>query len=181
MWTDTMTHLYRVDTKLAAALGSLFAGRSLVEFGAGSGCYAEALRRHGVDVQAFDGMPGLEQQTDGLVKTADLTQTQELGAADWVMCLEVGEHVPQRYEATLLDNLHRHNRRGIVLSWAKPDQPGQGHVTMRTHEQVAQNLSARYPGVYREDFKEQKRLADATTLHWLKGNVRVFRRRLHSQ
>ena len=50
-----------------------------------------------------------------------------LPVADWVMSLEVGEHVPNVHEATLLRNLHAHNKCGIVLSWAATFN-GNGHV-----------------------------------------------------
>ena len=41
----------------------------------------------------------------------------QLGAADWVLCLEVAEHIPRAFEERLLANLDSHNRRGIVMSW----------------------------------------------------------------
>ena len=37
--------------------------------------------------------------------------------SDWVLSLEVGEHVPSRYEDMYLRNLHAHNCKGIILSW----------------------------------------------------------------
>jgi uncharacterized protein (DUF2249 family) len=40
----------------------------------------------------------------------------------------VGEHVPNQQEMTFVRNLHAHNRRGIILSWATLNQGGSGHV-----------------------------------------------------
>ena len=41
-----------------------------------------------------------------------------------VMSLEVGEHIPADYEAIFLDNLARHAKEGVLLSWARPNQGG---------------------------------------------------------
>ena len=51
----------------------------------------------------------------------DLTLPQYgLPLYDWVMSLEVAEHIPQDYEAIFIDNIVRHAREGVVLSWAVP-------------------------------------------------------------
>ncbi|CAE8593794.1 unnamed protein product, partial [Polarella glacialis] len=46
---------------------------------------------------------------------------------DWVLCLEVGEHVPKQYADALLSNLKRHARHGLIMSWSE-DWEGIGHV-----------------------------------------------------
>ena len=72
-----------LDQGLAAELSTLFAGKSVVELGAGTGCYASTLRRHmshhrrqadpSADarsaaesvtglVRAFDGNPGVVRE-----------------------------------------------------------------------------------------------------------------------
>src|SRR5579872_4362992 len=38
--------------------------------------------------------------------------------------------------AIYIDNLHRHNRRGIILSWAVPGQGGHGHCNELENERV---------------------------------------------
>ena len=53
--------------------------------------------------------------------------------ADWVLSLEVGEHVPPAHEMMYLRNLHAHACQGLVLSWAYLGKYGVGHVnTPRT-------------------------------------------------
>ncbi len=48
--------------------------------------------------------------------------------------MQVLEHVPEQFEAIVLDNLVRSAREGIVLSWAVPGQPGHHHVNLQTSE-----------------------------------------------
>jgi len=64
-----------LDLGLVASLRTLFGNASVVEFGAGTGCYADALIRSGVQVAAFDGAPGISDVTEGLVRHADLLAT----------------------------------------------------------------------------------------------------------
>ena len=78
---------------------------------------------------AYDGAPFIENETSGKVKFLDLTIPQYgLPIYDWVICLEVAEHIPKEYEDTFLSNLERHAKTGIILSWAVPGQPGHYHV-----------------------------------------------------
>jgi hypothetical protein len=111
------------------------AGRShltLLDFGAGVGQYGRALIAAQPQLarayRGFDGAGNVENVTKGFVRFFDLTTNLALGRSDWVMSIEVGEHVSHRYEEQLIRNLHAHNCRGIVLSWAKLFQQGVAHV-----------------------------------------------------
>lgn len=68
---------------------------SVLELGAGRGCYVHGLRSRGVVAFGFDGAPDIERQTQGLVHHADLTRNSSLGCADYVMSFEVAEHIPK--------------------------------------------------------------------------------------
>ena len=70
---------------------------SLIEFGAGLGCYSNFLRQnHTSSVQSYDGAPNVEKLSNGTVKVADLTQPLHFAMADWVLCLETAEHIPHK-------------------------------------------------------------------------------------
>ncbi|CAE7837578.1 unnamed protein product [Symbiodinium sp. CCMP2592] len=99
------------------------------DFGAGGGHYSKWLNETGlVEAFAFDGTHQAAELTDGLVQEVNLVQDLTLWRTfDWVLCLEVGEHVPKQYSSTLLSNLKRHARKGLVMSWSD-DWEGIGHV-----------------------------------------------------
>ena len=78
----------------------------------------------------------LEEVTGGFVQFVDLTAPLSLPRADWVLSLEVGEHVPSQHEAALIRNLHAHNCRGVVLSWAVLHQGGFHHVNNHANAYV---------------------------------------------
>jgi len=130
-WELPESYVYFMDRGLVGELKRLVGGGAVIEFGAGKGCYAAALRAEGVEVRAFDGSPHIANQTDGLVQTADLTTALHVGQAPWVLCLETAEHIPREHESALLGNLERAAHRGVVLSWSN-NEGGNGHV-MRTH------------------------------------------------
>merc|ERR1711972_763345 len=102
---------------------------TLGDFGAGGGHYSTWLNETGlVQAFAFDGTHQAAELTDGVVQEVNLVQDMDLRRTfDWVMCLEVGEHIPKQFSATLLQNLKRHAQKGLVMSWSS-DWEGIGHV-----------------------------------------------------
>eukprot|EP00966_Prymnesium_polylepis_P158771 3669804-Prymnesium_polylepis.1 len=147
-WQLQASYTYFLDRGLAGELSKLVAGHSVVELGAGMGCYTGALRdagRRGAgphDMRGFDGAPGVAELSEGLVGEADLTTRLALGASDWVLSLEVAEHIPRRFEAQLFETLTSLARVGIVLSWST-HRGGRGHVNCRPTRYIVDRLSAR--------------------------------------
>eukprot|EP00962_Isochrysis_galbana_P047429 scaffold19388_cov116-Isochrysis_galbana.AAC.3 len=152
---------------------SLVGGGSVLEFGAGKGCYTAAFRRRGVPTRAFDGSRQVAALTHGLVQSSDLTVALSLGPSDWVVCLEVAEHIPRVHEDTFLTNLLSHAREGLVISWSNT-AGGNGHVNLRSNEWVVTTMRERG---FEHDAAAQKQLREAiSSIHWYKQTVLVFRR-----
>ena len=163
-------------------------GSTVVEFGAGHGCYTSFLRGRGLRVSAYDGIEGVGGLTHGLVTTADLTLRLKLPSADWVLAMEVAEHVPrmhsrskqlrsrhnkQAVEKQLLANIHRHNREGIVLSWAN-SASGHGHYNPRSNAYVVHQLAQMG---YAHDVRMQDMLrANVSNFPWFRHTLMAFRR-----
>ena len=155
-------------------------GKSVVDFGCGTGSYLRALRDAGLDCDGYDGNPRTEQLSGGLGKVLDLSQSTHLPRTyDWMLSLEVGEHIPQEYEQSFVDNLHRHNTKGIVLSWAVPGQGGFGHVNERENRQVADKFSSL--GYYRDVLTERCLRQSVTNCSWFRNTLMVFRKELLRQ
>jgi cyclopropane fatty-acyl-phospholipid synthase-like methyltransferase len=98
----------------------------------------------------------------------------ELPIFDWIVSLEVGEHIPKEFQDNFIQNLHRHNKEGIVLSWALPGQGGHHHVNEMTNDQV-RNLF--HPLGYTSDYEMEKKFREAATLGWFKNSILVFRKK----
>jgi len=126
-------HHVTADAGVAAFLTEFFHGQSVLDIGAGIGQYQVWFDNHGAKLtgyKAFDGAANVEEFTNGNVEFTDLTVPGALVGyiADWVMCLEVGEHIPANREDVLLHNIHNANRKGIILTWAIPGPKRLSHL-----------------------------------------------------
>lgn len=73
----------------------------------------------------------------------DLTEDQDLGRKfDWVQSLEVGEHIPPEKTSVFVNNLVKHAKNGIILSWAIPGQNGFSHINNKANSEVIEMLKA---------------------------------------
>jgi tryptophanyl-tRNA synthetase len=173
--------LHFLDAGVAPAVFDLLsAGNATVlDVGAGSGQYGRYFLSRGFPAAQYEGVDGalnVEEFTSGFVRWADLSlpYDREGGPADWVMSLEVGEHLPAKYEATFLDTLHRNNRCGLVLSWAVPGQAGKGHVNCLSNAAVRERVEPR-GYVYDAAFVDATRAK--AELDWFKNTFMLFRRK----
>ena len=110
------------------------------------------------------------------VNFLDLTVPQYwLPVYDWVVSLEVLEHIPAAYEQIALDNVARVAREGVVLSWARPGQEGFHHVNNRPLEHVERAMVERN---FRRDATASERLRGAVAARFknLRRNINVYRR-----
>eukprot|EP00913_Durusdinium_trenchii_P029975 g28089.t1 len=122
----------------------------LGDFGALDGQYSRWLNDTGwVTAFAFDGVTGVTEITNGAVTQVDLAEKNKPLVKDWypepfdwVMCLEVAEHIPPEHEEQFLQNLGRHASQGLVLSWAPPGIEGEGHVNCQELEESRQRVEA---------------------------------------
>jgi hypothetical protein len=118
----------------------------------------------------------VEDFTSCSVRYLDLAEPVYLGKRfSWILSLEVGEHIPGDFADTFISNLHTHNCRGIVLSWAMPGQNGHQHVNCQTNDWVRSKLE---PLGYVSDLPlETKMRASIKTCAWLTNTLMVFRRK----
>jgi len=106
------------------------------------------------------------------VKFLDLTLPQYwLPRYDWVLCLEVLEHIPAEFETIVLDNIDRAAGHGMVFSWALPGQQGFQHINGRPPEYVNQTLFNRG---YKMDANASRTLREKALFVWLRSNVNVY-------
>jgi hypothetical protein len=145
--------------------------KSLYDFGCGGGFYTKYFRDHNLQCFGYDGNPYTSNLTNGMCEVLDFSQPVDLRPLDFVLSLEVGEHLPPKFEDVFIDNLHRHNTDGIILSWAIKNQGGWGHFNEQNNEYIKQkflNLG------YINNIEEEIFLRNASTLPWFKNTIMVF-------
>lgn len=105
--------------------------KSVLDLGCNVGCWLSSFENHGVtDVIGVDG----DNMIDSLLVdrhkfiTHDLTQPINLNRKfDLVLCLEVAEHLEEKYSDVLVENCINHSDR-IIWSAADIGQGGYNHV-----------------------------------------------------
>ena len=165
------------DAGLGRLMYETFRGARVAELGAGVGQYGHLFRRFGGEVAytPFDGALNVEEFTAGRVAWMDLSTPFTLAEqADWIMSIEVGEHLPKEFEATYLSNVARNARCGAVLTWGVPGQGGHSHVNCRPSEYIKERM--RELGFDSDEAMQAEGRA-AASYAWLKSTFMFFRRR----
>ena len=124
---------------------------------------------------AYDGAPFSQTVSEGRVQFLDLSIPQYgLPLYDYVISLEVAEHIPKEFEQIYVDNVLRHAKEGIIISWAWPGQDGHSHVNEKAFKDVIKIMED-------NGFQHEKSLSDnlrkSCTFYWLKDNISVFKRK----
>lgn len=174
-WVGQQEHIY--DKGLGMALLSFFRHKnveSVLDLGAGDGSYVQMLRQGGLRAGCFDGNPAVRELSQKRCLQADLSEEHDFGQRwDWVMSIEVAEHVPHVFERTYLNNLERHSCEGIIISWANPFQQGKGHVNGKPWREVQRLFEDR--GFW-YDANSSASLRRKSRLGWFRQNIMVFER-----
>lgn len=174
-------HFY--DGKLSRGLQKFFRteeASSIIDLGCGTGASVNDLRKANLQCDGCDGNPNTTKLGGEHCRVVDLAETNlELQTSqgekyDWAFSLEVGEHLPKKYEETFLNNVVNSARKGIVLSWAKKGQGGLGHVNEQNNDYVETQMDRR--GWVRDKQAEEKlRLQTSPHCFWFRDTVMVYR------
>jgi SAM-dependent methyltransferase len=146
----------------------------IVDLGCGMGDYVKHLKNHSINIDGFDGNPKTPELTNNLCGVKDIAVPFVFETPyDWVMSLEVGEHLPKEFEDIFINNLCNNCKKGIILSWALKGQGGYGHFNEQNNDYIKnkfKNLG------YENDLELENYLRDKSTLCWFKNTIMVFRK-----
>jgi len=173
--TDSSGHIH--DHSLCKALLKYFNQnemKTVIDLGCGMGDYAKTFINEGILCEAYDGNPNTESLTNGLGKVLDFSTDFDLEKTfDCVMSLEVGEHIPREFEQTFFNNVTRHAKNHIILSWAIVGQGGDGHVNCQNNDYVINQMKNRG---FEIDFQSSNFLRSSAIAPWFKNTIMVFKR-----
>ncbi len=156
---------------------------SVVDFGCGPGWYVAAFQRNHILAKGYDANPNTKEFSslftpgEGRCEQANLAHEFILETpVDLVLSLEMGEHIPQEFESQLIQNMVRNTRKYLILSWALPGQPGDGHINCQPNEYIIEKIT-RYG--FSENKIIKKYLREQAQLSWFKETIMVFERIPH--
>ena len=188
-WENETAEGHGVDTNLVIGIRTFldreaeshyYPELTLLDIGCGNGYYSHYLKMNSIYIEptCYDGNPHTIEITKGKCEIMDFSKYQVLPIYDWVLSLEVGEHIPYEYEHIFIHNLVKHARFGIILSWATPGQNGDGHVNCKTNEYIREKIvkNGFKFDVNSTDFLRRMASPYPEVGYWFKNTLMVFRR-----
>ncbi len=175
---DKFVEIHQFDNKLCNGLINFFKNvnaSSIVDLGCGDGSYVKKLNDAGLVCEGYDGNPNSIKETNGLCKIIDLSKLFTLEKKpEWILSLEVGEHIPKKYEKIFIENINNNNTKGVVISWALPNQGGLGHFNEQPNDYIKSlfhNLD------YINDTESENILRQNVQYDYFSRTVMVFKRK----
>ena len=185
-WSETKREDYGWSPALAEWIADTFVYAfgdgpipHLWDLGCGAGDYLEACASRGYFGMGIEGAPihGSKRTVRGDI-TIPLDVVWLEGATGTVICLEVLEHIPDRLEREVLDNIARACSRRLICSWAIPGQPGDGHVNCRTNDDAIARIEAVGFALNRRlTYEGRSVIKPGDPCPWFKNTLMVFDRR----
>lgn len=168
------------DKKIATCLLNFLLENKIsnfVDFGCGMGDYVKYIKSNSnIICEAYDGNPNTNILTEGIGKTLDLSKTFNLkNKFECVMSLEVGEHIPNQYEQTFINNITSHSNNLLIISWAIKGQGGDGHVNCQNNDYIIKEIE-------KKGFSFDKKSSElfrnnVSNAIWFKNTIMVFRKK----
>ena len=163
------------DESLAKAITEVLKKESVdsvYDLGCGHGMYTKYLKDSFFSCSGFDGNPYTNNITSGLCNVLNLTEDITIPSADCVLCLEVGEHIPKKFEKILINNLSKSTSNLLILSWAIEGQLGEGHINCKNNDYIKNIFQSQG---YKNISEYEKYLREESTLSWFKNTIMVFK------
>jgi cyclopropane fatty-acyl-phospholipid synthase-like methyltransferase len=174
-WLDVSSDGHHFDRNLSCEIIKVLREEkisSVVDLGCGTGTYSKEFKKEGFSCDCYDGNPNTEKLTEGLCSEINLAKEINLNKKyDCVMSLEVGEHIPKEFESIFIDNIIKHSKKLVILSWAVVGQGGRGHVNEKNNDYIEKTFLDK--GWKRNKEKENK-LRMKSSLSWFKKTIMVY-------
>jgi hypothetical protein len=167
---------HRFDEPLCRAVFEEYSPENIADVGCGVGQYCKYFKDGGWPiVHGYEGTPDIRKiaMYDD-VMVLDLTKRRWVGINyELILCLEVGEHIPKKYEQVFIDNVCEFVSKDLILSWAIPGQGGTGHFNEQPNEYVIEKFVKK--GLV---FDEGASIAlrNAASLKWFRNTLMKFER-----
>jgi len=157
--------------------------KQIIDFGCGLGTYSQHLLNQGyrriTGLEGYIGSysPDFVKKWDLSCRIENIENYSELRKNSYnSICLEVGEHVPSKYESIFLDNISCLTANKIILSWAIRGQMGHGHVNCLNNDEVIEKMKSCGFIFLRSETEKLRREVDFSHTPWMKETIMIFQK-----
>lgn len=146
--------------------------QSVMDVGSGRGHAAKWFSDQGIKTIAVDGLQDNIINAVYPTVLCDLTESSYTETVDLVNCIEVVEHIEEKYINNLLDTIC--SGRYLFMTHGLPGQEGHHHVNCQPTEYWLKHLADRGFKELSDDSKELQRVASSTKAHHIKDTGMLF-------
>lgn len=176
-FTESLSEQHRhFDEGLANGLLEILPKEEpVLDLGCGCGEYLSFLSGNGLECLGIEGTSRIHESArfENIIQHDLRKPIPVKWPCSTVLCLEVAEHIPRAYEDQLLATIDQYCAHMLVISWAVPKQPGEGHVNCRPLSYVMERIEALG---FSFDCKATASLRSQSHKWWFQRNLLVGRR-----
>jgi hypothetical protein len=187
-WTEEELHQHEgtYSENLAEWISLYFLNdrdKQVIDFGCGLGTYSDYLRDKefssviGIEGSVGSHLPYSVKKWDLSFPVDKMEEYPTLKKNSYnSICLEVGEHVPSKFESIFLDNLSSLTSNKIILSWAVRGQLGHGHINCLNNDEIIDKMSSCGFIFLKEDTERIRREVNFLKTPWLEETIMIFKK-----
>jgi hypothetical protein len=155
---------------------SQYKDHQIYDFGCGLGDYLNDL-----SIKGFKKLKGIEADPmktnqNFEILRIDLSQPFILDEKGIIICLEVGEHIPKKYQETFLNNISNNCDKYLIMSWAVRGQGGYGHFNELNNNEIIpliQSLGFNYL----EELSQDVRKLPEDKCSYFRNTIMIFEKK----
>ena len=178
-WNGETAHIHHVHSKELSEWISDFLkedkAKITYDFGCGLGNYLKDLQESGFsNLIGYEADPSKKKVFEHIM-VKDLTILFVLPIGGNVISLEVGEHIPKKYQDIYLDNITKNCNGYLITSWAIRGQAGFGHVNCLDNHEIIPEIEKRgFKYLEKDSMSARSVIKDNAA--WFRNTILIFKK-----
>ena len=178
-WNGETAHIHHVHSKELSEWICEFLkedkAKITYDFGCGLGNYLKDLQEKGFsNLIGYEADPSKKKVFEPII-SKDLTIPFVLPIGGNVISLEVGEHIPKKYQDIYLDNVTKGCNGYLIISWAIKGQAGFGHVNCLDNHEIIPEIEKRgFKYLEKDSMSARSVIKDNAA--WFRNTILIFKK-----
>jgi tryptophanyl-tRNA synthetase len=178
-WNGETAHIHHVHSKELSEWICEFLKKDKAkityDFGCGLGNYLKDLQESGFsNLIGYEADPSKKKVFEN-IWAQDLTIPFVTLIGGNVISLEVGEHIPKKYQDIYLDNVTKGCNGYLIISWAIRGQAGFGHVNCLDNHEIIPEIEKRgFKYLEKDSMSARSVIKDNAA--WFRNTILIFKK-----